>query len=141
MKIISDDTAEIIAREFQEQIETSAKLIGKMRNELGKSMEEDGAEAETAKRCMDILAQMESGVREYYTRLIASVRDTGWIDIRKRKPAPMSPCLMATGNLAFEGMMSAEGKVIRNGSGDYEEILGESVVGWMPFPDPPAAAV
>lgn len=141
MKFISDDAAEMIVRELQGQIETSAKLIGKKRDELFKSLAEAGAGEETMRQSMDMLTQMESGVREYYTRLIASVRDTGWIDIRKRKPAPMAPCLMATENLAFEGMMSAEGKVIRNGSGDYEEILGESVVGWMPFPDPPGAAV
>lgn len=139
MIILSNEQAVAVIKELQRQIDLSDDAIKEMRTVADKALEKSRTE-ETERlhgAYMDRLTELEENVTEYYTRLIEALHNSGWIDIRKQRPEPMTPCLMATESVSFEAMMSAEGKVIRNGSDDYEEALGERVVGWMPVPDPP----
>lgn len=139
MIILSNKDAAAVIRELQRQRDLAEDSVRTMRTAADKVLEK--SVTEETKRLytiyMEKLTELERNTKEYYTQLVAAFYNSGWIDIRKKKPEPMTPCLMATKSVSFEAMMSADGKVIRNGSYNYEDVLGETVVGWMPVPDPP----
>lgn len=131
MPYISPQDAEVMIKEFRKHENALSR-----EREL---LEEAASKLLTGKELddyMDALSDTESKGRKYYRAMIdVLTHGSGWIPFEAVKPKPYERCLFCSKSLMFEGIMTEKGTVSRNGSSDYERVLGEKIVSWIPIPD------
>lgn len=131
MPYISPEDAEVMIKEFRKEMESCGAELDSLEKMAGMLLTGEkldsylAAVGDTRTKCVKCYSAMIDVLRH----------GSGWIPFSKVKPKPYERCLFISGSLMFEGTMTENGKVSRNGSDDYEKVLGEEIVSWIPIPD------
>lgn len=131
MPYISPQDAEVMSNEFKRVMESREAEYGRLEKIAGGYLS-----GKSLDNYLAALGDTRTKCVKYYSAMMDVLRHgSPWIPFEAVKPRPYERCLFISEHLMFEGTMTESGTVSRNGADDYEKVLDEKIVSWIPVPD------
>lgn len=129
MPYISTEDAELISSELRRTMESRKAWYDRI-----EEMAKERLTGEELDSYLAALGDTRTKCVKYYSAMVDVLRHgSGWILFSKTKPKPYERCLFISESLVFEGAMTESGTVSRNGVDNYETVLGEKIISWIPI--------